>query len=214
MLAFVDFEFPRQQAMIAAMKPNPHVTRRCRRLRQRPAARADRRPVPARIARARLRHGRAAQGDDGGARARLRLQDLLRQGEPHQPQGQARPRPRRGACRSSPTSARELGVPILTDVHEREQCAGGRRSRRRAADPGVPQPADRPPGRRGRDRQAGQRQEGPVPRAVGHEERRRQDRRERQPERAPHRARRELRLQHAGHRHAGAADHGGDRARR
>ena len=126
---------------------------------------------------ARLRHGRAAEGDDGEARHRLRLQDLVRQGEPHQPQGQARPRPRQGARRSSPTSARELGVPILTDVHEREQCAEV------AAVVDVLQiPAflSRQTDlliAAAEDRQAGQRQEGPVPRAVGHEERRRQDRR-------------------------------------
>ena len=125
-------------AMVRAMKPNRHVDGRRRHLRQRPAARADRRPVPARIARPCLRHGRAAEGDDGEARDRLRLQDLVRQGEPHQPQGQARPRPRQGAAPSSPTSAAKLGVAILTDVHEREQCAEIADGRRRAADPGVP----------------------------------------------------------------------------
>src|SRR5688572_14579439 len=87
---------------------------------------------------------------------------------------------------------------------------GSGRGRRHPADPGIPLPADRPPRRRRADRPRGQREEGPVSRAVGHEERARQDRGERQSERAPHRARRFLRLQHAHLRHAGPADHGRD----
>ena len=61
-----------------------------------------------------------------------------------------------------------LGVPVLTDVHESEQCARVAEVGRRAADPGVPLPADRSSGRRGRDRPRRQRQEGPVPGALGH----------------------------------------------
>ena len=46
-----------------------------------------------------------------------------------------------------------------------------RRGRRHPADPGLPVPADRPPRRRRQDRPGGERQEGPVPRALGHGER-------------------------------------------
>ena len=44
--------------------------------------------------------------------------------------------PRRGA--------RETGLPVLTDVHERGAVRAGRRGLRRAPDPGLPLPADRP----------------------------------------------------------------------
>ena len=101
-----------------------------------------------------------------------------------------------------------LGVPVLTDVHEREQCASAGRSGRRAANSGVPLPPDRPAGGRGRNRQRRQRQEGPVPRALGHEERHRQGHGRGQSQRAGHRARRLVRLQHAGLGHARAADPG------
>ena len=139
---------------------------------------------------------------------RPRLQDLVRQGQPHQRQQRARHRASTRRCRSSPRSARRCGVPVLTDVHEIEQCARVGAGGRRAADPGVPVPADRSAGRRREDRQGRQRQEGPVPRAVGHEERGRQDHRRRQPQRAGDRARRVVRLQHARLRHARAADPG------
>ena len=43
---------------------------------------------------------------------------------------------------------REIGVPVLTDVHEAGAGRRGRGGRRRAADAGVPLPADRLPGRR------------------------------------------------------------------
>ena len=108
----------------------------------------------------------------------------------------------------------KLGLPVLTDVHEPRQCARARRGGGRAADPGLPVPADRPADRRGQDRPRRQREEGPVPRALGHGERGRQDHRQRQPQRARDRARRVLRLQHAGLRHARAADHGARSARR
>ena len=36
-----------------------------------------------------------------------------------------------------------FGVPVLTDVHTAEQCAPGGRGGGRAADPGLPLPADR-----------------------------------------------------------------------
>jgi hypothetical protein len=61
---------------------------------------------------------------------------------------------------------RELGVPVLTDVHDEAQIAGGGRRGRRAADAGLPVPADRLHPRRGAERQAGEHQEGPVPGAA------------------------------------------------
>ena len=78
---------------------------------------------------------------------------------------------------------RELGLPVLTDVHEIEQCAPVAEAIDvlqipaflcRQTDLLVAAAQDRP---------GGQRQEGPVPGAVGHEERDRQDRWRRQSER-------------------------------
>ena len=69
---------------------------------------------------------------------------------------------------------RELGVPVLTDVHREDEIARRGRGRRRAADAGLPVPPDRLHPRRRAERQAGQHQEGPVPRAARHEERDRQ----------------------------------------
>ena len=46
------------------------------------------------------------------------------------------------------------------------------RGRGRAADTGVPVPADRSSDRRGENGPRGEDQEGPIPRALGHEERR------------------------------------------
>jgi 2-dehydro-3-deoxyphosphooctonate aldolase (KDO 8-P synthase) len=45
------------------------------------------------------------------------------------------------------------GLPTLTDVHEKSHCAPDRRGRRCAADPGLPEPPDRPAAGRRRDRQ-------------------------------------------------------------
>ena len=103
-----------------------------------------------------------------------------------------------------------LGLPTLTDIHEIDQCARvGARSSTSCRSP--PSCAARPTScRGGADGTRRQRQEGPVPGALGHEERRRQDHRRRQPQRAGDRARRLLRLQHAGVRHARSADHGRD----
>ena len=94
------------------------------------------------------------------------------------------------ANRTSAKSARGLGLdaalPIFAEIKSQARRAGAHRrarggamrarraKRRRVADPGVPVAADRSAGRGGADRQGGQRQEGPVPGAVGHEERRRQ----------------------------------------
>ncbi len=104
------------------------------------------------------------------------------------------------------------GLPVLTDVHEPEQCAAVADRRRCSADPGLPLPPDRSPHRRGADRQGGQREEGPVPRALGHDACRCQGGRRRQPASARHRARRVLRLQHARLGHARAADPRRDRS--
>ena len=65
-------------------KPNPVVTVGKVRFRQCVAARADRGAVPARKPRARAGNGRRAEGDRRPRRHRARLQDLVRQGEPHQ----------------------------------------------------------------------------------------------------------------------------------
>ena len=108
----------------------------------------------------------------------------------------------------------KLGLPVLTDVHEAEQCARAARSGRHPADPGFSLPPDRLADRRREDRPRGQCEEGAVPRALGHEERGRQDHRRRQSECAGHRARRVVRLQYAGHRHARAAAACGRPARR
>ena len=128
------------------------------------------------------------------------------------------------ANRTSLTGKRGVGLEgalaVFAEIREKPGSAGRhrrarsramrarRRGGRRAADPGLPVPPDRPAGGGGEDRPGGQGQEGPVPGALGHEERRRQDHRERQRQRAGHRARRLVRLQHAGGRHARAADHG------
>ena len=56
----------------------------------------------------------------------------------------------------------EVGVPVVTDVHEAAHCCAGRRGRRPPADPRLPVPADRPAARGGRDGPTGDRQEGPV----------------------------------------------------
>ena len=124
-------------------------------------------PVPARKPRACARGGLGAEGDRGAARNWPCLQDLVRQGQPHQRVGRARARPRTVAAdlRRDQLVARPAGA------DRRARCRAvrrGRASRRYAADPGVPVPADRPAARRRRDRPGRQRQEGPVPGALGH----------------------------------------------
>ena len=57
----------------------------------------------------------------------------------------------------------QIGVPVLTDVHEDDAAEGGRRGGRRAADAGLPVPPDRFHPRASPAGQAGQHQEGPVP---------------------------------------------------
>ena len=80
--------------------------------------------------------------------------------------------PRRGARAIRPAGADRRAC-------RRAMRAGGRGGGR-AADPGLPLPPDRSAAGRRRDRPRDQRQEGPVPRAVGHGKRRRQDRQHRQ----------------------------------
>ena len=111
--------------------------------RQRVAARADRRAVRARKPRSmrsrwRRRSRRSPRGSASASSTRPRS---TRRTAPAPRARAASGSTRR--CRSSPTSAQTLGVPVLTDVHEAQQCAHRRRGRRRAADPGVPVPADR-----------------------------------------------------------------------
>ena len=88
------------------------------------------------------------------------------------------------ANRTSAASARGIGLeqghrdpgrgqgghrPAGAHRRPRELAVQARgRGGRRAADPGLPLPPDRPAARRGRDRPGDQRQEGPVPGALGH----------------------------------------------
>ncbi len=55
-----------------------------------------------------------------------RLQGVVRQGQPHVAHLVPRPRPRRRDCRRSPTSRRSTGLPILTDIHEAGAGGAGR----------------------------------------------------------------------------------------
>ncbi len=129
------------------------------------------------------------------------LQDLVRQGEPLLASRRARDRdecwiadPRRSA-----RNERLAGA----DRHPctRAVRAGGG-SRRHSADPGLPLPPDRFVAGSRANRQAGQHQEGPVSRTLGHQARRRQDRLDRQRSDLVVRARRQLWLQHPDRRHA------------
>ena len=69
---------------------------------------------------------------------------------------------------------RQLGVPVLTDVHAEHEIEAGRLGGRRAANAGVPVPSNRFHPRLRAFGQTGQYQEGPVPRTARHEERDRQ----------------------------------------
>ena len=79
------------------------------------------------------------------------------------------------------------------------------------ANPGVSLPSDRSFAGGGRDRGGDQRQEGAVSGPLGRGQYRRQGEIDGQRQGDPDRARGEFRLQHAGQRHAGLADHGRDR---
>ena len=138
-----------------------------------------------------------------------RLQVLLRQGQPVLEGLLPRPRPRGGPRHPR---GREGEDGAARDLRRPRAGAGGEGGPRprRAADPGLPRPADRPrDGRRG-DRQARQRQEGPVHGARGHEPRRREVPRRRQREDPALRARGVLRLPQPRRRHAVVPDHAGD----
>jgi 2-dehydro-3-deoxyphosphooctonate aldolase (KDO 8-P synthase) len=67
---------------------------------------------------------------------------------------------------------REVGVPVVTDIHEPSQAGPVAEVVDLLADPGVPVPSDRPARRRRAHGQAGEREEGPVPRAGRHGARR------------------------------------------
>ena len=74
----------------------------------------------------------------------LDLQGQLRQGQPLEPRLLPRARASSAASRSWPRCASATACPILTDVHEVAQVEQAAAGRRRAADPGLPVPADRP----------------------------------------------------------------------
>ena len=111
--------------------------------------------------RSRARH----QGGGRAAPAALRVQGLVRQGQPHVARLVSRPRARGGPAHPRPRSGRAAACPILTDIHEPDQAGAGRRSRRRPADSRVPVATDRPARRCRPHRPRRQRQEGSVPRA-------------------------------------------------
>ena len=65
-----------------------------------------------------LRHARLLKDIAQTAGRAVRLQVQLRQGQPHQRQVLPRPRPGGGPARSCGGSSAEVGVPVLTDVHD------------------------------------------------------------------------------------------------
>ena len=168
-------------------------------------------PCQLEFARSCLRHGRRAEGNLRQARHRPRLQDQLRQGQPHLAVRHARRRAWTPRFRSSTTCARQFGLPVLTDVHTAEQCAivaphvdilqiPAFLSRQTdlliaAAETGKVVNVKKGQFLAPWD------MKNVVAKITG----------VRQRQRAGHRARRLLRLQHAGVRHARAADHGRDR---
>ena len=62
----------------------------------------------------------------------------------------------------------KFGLPVITDVHDAAQCAPVAEVVDILQIPAFPLPTDRPADRRRRDRAGRQREEGPVPRALGH----------------------------------------------
>ena len=62
----------------------------------------------------------------------------------------------------------KLGVPVLTDVHEPDQCAPLAAGRRYFADPGIPLPANGFVDRRRQNRPRREREERAIPRPLGH----------------------------------------------
>ena len=152
-LVILDPSPPRLRVSIRLYAPDdhdhPHLREFARHhagraLREHVKARPDRRTLRARKPRARLRHGRCAERARPQARHRLRLQELVRQGEPHLARGAARARPRQGAhdLRRHPQKARSARS------HRRARARpmrGRRRSRRHPANPGLPLPSDGSP---------------------------------------------------------------------
>ena len=115
------------------------------------------------------------------------------------------------ASRSSPRSASARGCLSLTDVHSVEQCAPVAEVVDVLQIPAFLCRQTDLLVAAARDRARRQRQEGAVPGSLGYAQRGRQGHRQRgKPQRAGDRARRLVRLQHAGVRHARAAHHGGD----
>ncbi|CAA9209170.1 MAG: 2-Keto-3-deoxy-D-manno-octulosonate-8-phosphate synthase, partial [uncultured Acetobacteraceae bacterium] len=191
----------------------PRRPRRRRAGGQPPAARRHLRPVPDREPRARAGNGPRLGGNGRRRRRAADLQIELRQGQPHQPQ--RRPRHRLGRGLGDPRRGARSHRPAGADRRPRRRAVrSDRGSGGLPPDPRLPVPANGPAPGRGRSGQAGERQEGPVPRALGHAQRRRQDRLHRQRERAAHRAWRLLRLQHARQRHARPAHPGRHRLSR
>ncbi len=106
---------------------------------------------------------------------------------------------------------KKLGVPVAHRCARARPMRGGCRGGRCSANPGVPEPANRSSGRGCQNRLRRQRQEGPVSCTVGYGQCRGQGDRRGQSQRACHGARRVLRLQYAGIRHARASGTGKDR---
>ncbi len=94
------------------------------------------------------------------------------------------------------------GLPVLTDIHEAPQAAAAAAGGRRAPDPRIPVPADRPPRGCRTHRQAGQREERAVDGRGRHAGRRREAACRGRVGGRGHRARHLLRLRRPGGRHA------------
>ena len=62
----------------------------------------------------------------------------------------------------------EVGLPVLSDVHQVSDVAPAAAGPGRPADSRLPLPPDRPAGGRGPDRQGGEYQEGPIPGPLGY----------------------------------------------
>ncbi len=124
-------------------------------------------PCVIEIPRAAPRRRPRRSGDRPPARAAAGLQVLLRQGQPELDQELPRSGPERRVAHPGRGQARDRAA----DAHRRARALAVRaccRGLRRAADPGLPLPPDRPGRRRGAHRPGGQRQEGPVPRSRRH----------------------------------------------
>ena len=110
--------------------------------------------------------------DHRGVRRPFRLQGLLRQSQPHLDQIISRPR-HEGRPRDSRDVREEAQVPVLSDVHEPSQCkAAGEVLDILQIPAFLCRQTDLIVAAAG-DRQNREREERPVPRAVGNEERRR-----------------------------------------